>query len=48
LASGRSCNEYSCLDCCQTLQMVKLTTAQLTFKTNATACIEGLLEPACR
>ena len=43
----RSCNEFSCLDCCQTIELVKGT--YLTpVQTNATSCQDGLLEPACR
>ena len=35
------------MGCCQTMQFVKISTTT-SFNTNATACAEGLLEPACR
>jgi len=42
-----SCDEYSCLDCCQTIALVQ--GAYLSpLQTNATSCKDGLLEPACR
>jgi hypothetical protein len=43
----RTCTAYSCLDCCQTFQVVQFSSST-PLATNQTACAEGLLEPACR
>jgi hypothetical protein len=44
-----SCKEFSCLDCCATMKLGNVASTYLTpIETNSSACMDGLLEPACR